>query len=38
MARTLRDAKLDTRGSRAKLKERREPYWRSISEGLAVGF
>ncbi len=38
MARTLRDAKLDTRSSRAKLKARREPYWRSISEGLAIGF
>jgi integrase len=38
MARTLRDAKLDTRNARAKLKTRREPYWRSISEGLAIGF
>ena len=38
MARTLRDAKLDTRSRRAKLKARREPYWRSISEGLAIGF
>jgi hypothetical protein len=38
MARTLRDAKLDTRNSRLRLKARREPYWRSISEGLAVGY
>src|SRR5271169_3712258 len=38
MARTLRDAKLDTRAARAKLKARREPYWRSISEGLAIGY
>ena len=38
MARTLRDAKLDTRSARAKLKARREPYWRSISEGLAIGY
>jgi integrase len=38
MARTLRDSKLDTRSARAKLKTRREPYWRSISEGLAIGF
>jgi integrase len=38
MARTLRDAKLDTRGARAKLRLRREPYWRSLSEGLAIGF
>jgi integrase len=38
MARTLRDAKLDTRSARLKLKVRREPYWRSISEGLAIGY
>src|SRR5215468_7387593 len=38
MARTLRDAKLDTRNSRLRLKARRDPYWRSISEGLAVGY
>ena len=38
MPRTLRDAKLDTRSARAKLRVRREPFWRSISEGLAVGY
>jgi integrase len=38
MARTLRDAKLDTRASRQRLRKRREPYWRSISGGLAVGY
>jgi integrase len=38
MPRTLRDAKLDTRASRHRLKARREPYWRSISEGLAIGY
>jgi hypothetical protein len=38
MARTLRDAKLDTRSARRCLKVRREPYWRSISEGLAIGY
>jgi hypothetical protein len=38
MARTPRDAKLDTRNSRLRLRTRREPYWRSISEGLAVGY
>ena len=38
MARTVRDAKLDTRTARLKLKTRREPYWRSISEGLAIGY
>jgi integrase len=38
MARTLQDAKLDTRAARLRLKQRREPYWRSISEGLAIGY
>ena len=38
MARTLQDAKLDTRAARLRLKRRREPYWRSISEGLAIGY
>ena len=38
MARTVKDAKLDTRAARWRLKPRREPYWRSISEGMAVGY
>ena len=38
MARTLQDAKLDTRAARLRLRKRREPFWRSISEGLAVGY
>src|SRR6266851_649048 len=38
MARTLRDAKLDTRSARLRLAVRREPYWRSISDGLAIGY
>jgi integrase len=38
MARTLRDTKLDTREARRRLKRRREPYWRSISDGLAIGY
>ena len=38
MARTLLDAKLDSRASRQRLKLRREPYWRTISEGLAIGY
>src|SRR5262249_31296580 len=38
MARTLQDAKLDTRAARLRLKKRREPYWRSISEGVAGGY
>jgi integrase len=38
MARTLKDAKLDTRAARQRFKQKREPYWRSISEGLAIGY
>ena len=30
MARTARDTRLDTRNARQKLKQRREPYWRTI--------
>jgi hypothetical protein len=38
MARTARNAKLDTRSVRAKLTPRREPYWTVISAGCAVGY
>jgi integrase len=38
MARTVRDAKVDTRSSRARLKIRREPYWTVISQGCALGY
>ncbi len=38
MARTLQDAKLDTRAARLRLKKRREPYWRSISDGFGIGY
>lgn len=38
MPRTLKDARLDTRAARLRMKARREPYWRSISQGLAVGY
>ncbi|MCJ2091141.1 site-specific integrase [Methylobacterium sp. J-072] len=38
MARTIRNAKLDTRSGRAKLAPRREPYWTVISAGCAVGY
>ena len=27
-----------TRSARGRLKARREPYWRSISDGLAIGY
>jgi len=38
MPRTARDTRLDTRNARLKLNQRREPYWRTIHEGLAVGY
>jgi integrase len=38
MARTARNAKLDTRSARAKLVIRREPYWCNLGGGLAVGY
>jgi integrase len=38
MARTIEDRKLDTRAARQRLKKRREPWWRSISEGLSIGY
>lgn len=38
MARTVRNAKLDTRSARASLTKRREPYWTVISKGTALGY
>lgn len=38
MARIARDARIETRDARARLKNRHEPYWRSINPGLAVGY
>jgi hypothetical protein len=38
MPRTLKDAKLDSRSARLRLAARREPYWRSISDRMAVGY
>jgi integrase len=38
MARTVRNAKIDTRSARARLSQRREPYWTVISEGCALGY
>ncbi len=38
MARTVRNAKLDSRSARAKLSVRREPYWVVISKGCALGY
>jgi integrase len=38
MARTVRDAKLETRTARAVLKSSGKPYWRAIDEGLHLGY
>ena len=38
MARTVKDAALDTRTSRLKLKRRREPHWKGISQGAHIGY
>ena len=38
MARTVRNPKIDSRSARARLSERREPYWTVISEGCALGY
>jgi integrase len=38
MARAVRNPKIDTRSARARLSERREPYWTVISEGCALGY
>ena len=38
MARTVRDAKTDTRTARHRLLARREPYWTWIAPGRALGY
>jgi integrase len=38
MARTVKNAKIDTRSARSKLPQRREPYWTVISAGCAIGY
>lgn len=38
MARTVRDAKLETRTARGALKIAGKPYWRAIDEGLHIGY
>jgi integrase len=38
MARTVKDAKLDSRKAREKLEARGDPYWRLIEPGLHLGF
>jgi integrase len=38
VARTVRNAKLDTRSARTKCEVRREPHWQKISAGCFVGY
>lgn len=38
MAARIRDPRLENREARLKLRPRKEPYWRSIHRGLAVGY
>src|SRR5260370_28931527 len=38
MARTIRDALLDTRTARSRLKARGKPYYRSLEHGLHLGY
>lgn len=38
MARTVRDAKLDTRAARERLAVQHEPYWRAIVRGSHLGY
>jgi integrase len=38
MARTVRDANLDTRTARSRLKQAAKPYYRAIDEGLHIGY
>lgn len=38
MARRPRDSRLETREARLKLAPRKEPYWRQIHAGLAIGY
>src|SRR6218665_688163 len=38
MSRTVRDAKIETRTARLKLEPSREPYWRALGQGYAIGY
>lgn len=38
MARTVRDANLETRAARLRLKPRHEPYWRALEPGRHLGY
>src|SRR5262249_6142063 len=38
MARTIRDANLETRAARSRLRARGKPYFRSLEQGLHLGY
>ena len=38
MARSVRDASLDSRTARSRLKARGKPYWRQLEPGLSIGY
>ncbi len=38
MARSKRDAKIDSRSARARLTARREPYWTALAKGAYLGY
>lgn len=38
MARVVKDSRLESREARSRLKNRKEPYWRLISDGLHLGY
>lgn len=38
MARTVRDANLESRAARERLKPAHEPYWRTIDQGAHIGY
>jgi integrase len=38
MARSIRDHKLESRTARLKITPRKEPYWKAIGQGLAIGY
>jgi hypothetical protein len=38
MARTVRDANLESRAARGRLKAKRKPHWRAIDRGLHLGY
>lgn len=38
MAKTVRDSKLENRTLRVKLKTQREPHWKSIGQGVHIGY